>query len=233
MNLVTSNQTELFNYSFEGLTVIEPGETIKYQLTINPLKQFHLKAIEWVIPDCIKSDISLIEINLDLDPSATFTKEILFFTIPGKEDFGEISFRIDYSHSGSAGKQTKDIIWISVYERKVAGVNSLDDELRNRLVNVVNFRPQNGHIFLADYASFFDDFLNITVPPQIVEILSEDFALPNEGLPLQREKYIEIITGKLTFYGMTRLELLFEEYCNESDDRFDLQEAKEVINPNI
>jgi hypothetical protein len=233
MNLTTSKQTEYFHYSFEGLTVIEPGQQLAFKLTIQPLKPFYLQAVHWQLPEALNSPVPFLDVNQDLTPSIPFQKDILFTSLTGKEGFGEIKFKFNYKTGGTNIIEQEEVIWISVFERKVAGDKQLDDDLRNRLVSVVNFRPQNGHIFLADYASFFDDFLNITVPPHVVKFLSEDFALPNEGLPLDHEQYIRIITGSLTFYGMERLELLFEEDCNESDDRFDFQEATEVINPKI
>lgn len=123
--------------------------------------------------------------------------------------------------------------WLSVFKKQEANKEELSSELRKRLIQVVNYRPRNGHIFLANYELFFNDFLNIEIPEGTSRFLSEEFGLPSEGFPVNDELRLEIIHGRFSFYGIEELELLAEEDCNESDDRFDADEAREVKNEEV
>ena len=85
---------------------------------------------------------------------------------------------------------------------------------------------------MADHVRFFSEFLNVEVTAEIAAILTDELLLEEEGLPVNEEIFYAIVTGQTQFYGMEKLELIYEEYCNESDDNFDTDDAREVpLNP--
>jgi hypothetical protein len=209
-------------------TVAEPGQTIKFEFRFSAIKTCKIKLLQWVAPLTLKSELPSLEIMDVVESGLTINKEITFFTTPSEEGFGEIIFTIHFETLNSLTLALEFPVWISVFKKMKADSNGLSDQLRLRLVSVVNARVRNGHIFLADYVSFFRDFLNIEVPDGIAKILAEDFGLPNEGLPVDKEIYTAIINGNITFYGIEKLELINEEECVQSDDKFDLDEMREV-----
>jgi hypothetical protein len=214
-----------------GPTVVAPGEDVVIKLVITAQKNCTIDTLKFNLPDAVFSETNPFEIDQNLEAGQTFEKELLFTTKPGNEGFGEIRFTLNYSLDGSETSKIEFAFWVSVFKRQIADGSELADPLRERLVKVVNSRNRNGHIFLADFVSFFDDFLNIEIPDRIAEILAQEFAFEDEGLPVDQEKYISIINGEFSFYGIEQLELIYEEECNESDDKFDMSAAAEVNNP--
>jgi hypothetical protein len=214
-----------------GPTVVAPGEDVVIKLMITALKNCSIGTLMFILPDAVFSDTNPIDIGQNLEEGQALEKEFLFTTKPGSEGSGEIEFILHYALGGSETTTTEFANWISVFKREIADGSELSDPLRERLVKVVNSRSRNGHIFLADFVSFFDDFLNIEIPGRIAEILAQEFAFEEEGLPVDQEKYISVINGEFSFYGIEQLELIYEEECNESDDKFDMSAAAEVNNP--
>lgn len=219
-----------FQVTLTGPTVVSPGEKVKLNLMVNCLKKCMLTKLHLEFPEVLQTEANTIEIMQELSEGQSFEKEIVLYTRANAEGFGEIHYRLAYQEAEQTAEHLKFTSWISVFKRAHVAASGLSDPLRERLVSVVNARNRNGHIFLADFVSFINDFLNIEIPDRIATILAEEFAFPDEGLPVDREKYIAIIHGEFSFYGIDRLELINEEDCNESDDKFDMSEAAEVNN---
>jgi hypothetical protein len=231
MELTSQLNSSGLQLTLTGPTVVAPGEDVVIKLMITSLKNCTIDTLNLILPDAVFSDTTPLEIGQSLKEGQTFEKELLLTTKPGHEGYGEIEFTLHYSLGGSETSKMEFASWISVFKRQIADGSELADPLRERLVKVVNSRNRNGHIFLADFVSFFDDFLNIEIPGRIAEILAQEFAFEDEGLPVDHEKYISISNGEFSFYGIEQLELIYEEECNESDDKFDMSAATEVSNP--
>eukprot|EP01013_Petalomonas_cantuscygni_P033911 TRINITY_DN61178_c0_g1_i1.p3 TRINITY_DN61178_c0_g1~~TRINITY_DN61178_c0_g1_i1.p3 ORF type:complete len:100 (+),score=2.92 TRINITY_DN61178_c0_g1_i1:481-780(+) len=75
---------------------------------------------------------------------------------------------------------------------------------------------------------FFSEFLNIEVPDEIASIINGEMLLEKEGLPVNEELFYAITIGQTQFYGLEKLELIYEENCTDSDDMFDMDDAREV-----
>lgn len=217
----------------EALTVIQPGESLTLKIKFIGLANFFIKRLETEAPKVVGIESPNLEIGQELAEGQTFNTEIVFETLEDREGFGDITTKVIYNDPNGEIKTALFSVWISVFIREIAEYSSLPDHLREKLVQVVNYRPRNGHIFLADFVSFFDDFLNIEIPQKIAGLLADEFALDQEGLPVDKEKYISIIRGDITFYGIEKLELIYEEHCNESNDKVDLSGIQEVTNPNV
>lgn len=228
MLFTTNSGNESVSLQFTAPTVVEPGEKIKATLVLTVKSKIDFQYMGWEFPDSINlEEIEGLEKSRTFEPGDTFEYVVIFGTDKYSEDYGLIKAAFVYS-IGSEKVELSFEAWISIFKRVKAAVEELSLELRKRLIEVVNFRIRNGHIFLADYNAFFDHFLNIEVPDSVREFLAEEFGLPNEGLPVDPETYLLIIGGLISFYGIERLELIAEEDCNESDDRFDLYAVREV-----
>ena len=214
-------------------TVVQPGENLELKMKFTGISSCYLKRIEIEAPVAVIPDSPILEIDQELTVEQSYDLATVFKTKKDREGFGDIKIRILYDGESGESKTVLLSVWISVFYREIAEYSSLPDPLREKLVEVVNFKPRNGHIFLADFVSFFDDFLNIEIPGKIAALLADEFALDQEGLPVDKEKYISIIRGDITFYGIEKLELIYEEQCNESNDKFDLSGIREVTNPNV
>ena len=57
--------------------------------------------------------------------------------------------------------------------------------------------------------------------------------MDQEPLPVNEETFYRIATGDVSYYGIEKFELIAEEECVESDDRFDAENLKEVRHPDI
>ena len=230
MQLTTPAGNEQVNTSVTAPTVVEPEQDVIVRLHISAFQNIELLALDFDIPEVLikNEEEPSTSFPLSLQPEDTFEKDVIFKTHAGQEGFGLIKGKLVYNIQ-EIENSIEFELWISVFKRVKAGDReALSTELRKRLVDVVNIRDRNGHIFVADYVAFFNDFLNIEVPETVQEILAEDFQLPIEGLPVDEETRLQIILGNKTFYGIEKLELIPEEECVESDDRFDPYDAREV-----
>lgn len=239
MVLPTPFTHELIELTLRAPTVVDPGDSAPLEV--------HLQARQ----DCVIHDITFtrrdVPARIAPDPAWATTRPLALSagaeyrwrgelqTTDGLEGYGLLLLEVNF---GDPTDPTTPVslhgnAWLSVFAPARAATDGLDDALRERLIGVTNYRPRNGHIFLADYAAYFRDFLHIEVPPEIASALAEDFGLPDEGLPVDEETRYEILIGRRTFYGIEYLELIAEEECNESDDRFDAEAAREVSLPQI
>lgn len=237
MLLTTYHTNNFFHISCAYPSVIQPGEELKISLKITAIKTCELKKVTWnldgITNKTVKIDIAYLGLNQDLLEGKSLDHELIFSTEVGKEGYGEINMTLDFSTVDGLEKAFSWDLWISIFKRVLANnKNALEDDLRKRLVNVVNARTRNGHIFMADHVRFFSEFLNVEVTAEIAAILTDELLLEEEGLPVNEEIFYAIVTGQTQFYGMEKLELIYEEYCNESDDNFDTDDAREVpLNP--
>lgn len=235
--LVTSaHKNEFIQISCTCPTVIQPGEKFQVDLNITAMKTCRLSEINWdlagIANRAVESEKERLELNTDLLEGKSIDQQVVFTTSVGQEGFGEIQLTIGFSATGSMERSFKWNIWASIFQQVAASdKNGLEDDLRKRLVEVVNCRTRNGHIFMADHVRFFSEFLNIELSATIAAILTEELLLKEEGLPVNEEVFYSIITGQYVFYGMEKLELIYEENCKESDDKFEIDDAREVATP--
>ena len=228
MIYTTNASNEFIALRFTAPTVVEPGDKISAILEITFYIDLVFQYTSFEFPDSLTME----EIE-GLDKPRTFKAgdqlktNVIFLTDKFLEDFGMIKMALTFQFDDEKIDFNEEV-WVSIFKKAKAREEELSSNLRKRLIDVVNFRPRNGHIFLADYNAFFEHFLNILVPESVQEFLSEEFGLPNEGLPVDPETYHLIIGGQTTFYGIQKLELIAEEDCEESDNRFDAAVVREV-----
>lgn len=232
MQLTIPIQSEFFELRATAPTVIQPGEKMVVSLELTAQVTFTLTQLLWEIPEDLplEQEESAMDFPLTLNAGDTWTFEQVF-SAKAEEGYGELTGRLVFHAEGSSeAMEVSWQHWVSVFEKaEVAVTEYLSDELRNRLIAVTNARPQNGHIFLADHGRYFADYLHIGIPERLASILAGEFGLSDEDLPVDFEQYILFAQGRRTFYGIEVLELIAEEDCNESDDRFDPESTQEAI----
>ncbi len=213
-------------------TVIEPEEKALLHVHWTALQKCVIASVSFEVENTpvkiLSSDELLEQLPLTLAANDSFEWEFPIQSTKDLEGFGIIHSKTLLKFEDGESKDLKTDTWQSVFNNELAARDGLSYELRKRLIDVVNYRPRNGHIFLANYELFFNDFLNIKIPESIARFLSEEFDLPSEGLPVDDEIRYEVINGNYTFYGIEELEMLAEEDCAESDSRFDADGAREV-----
>ena len=230
MKLITPVHTTFLDIASTALTTIQPGETLGVLIHVTAIQACELVELGWKVPSVLKiSPTPGPSLPIKLEAGRAIDLQATFASNAEQEGFGEVHASLKVSPAGGREETVTWSAWISVFKRQTADdPEQLSEELRHRLVQVVNARPRNGHIFLADFVAFFDHFLNIAVPKSIVIMLAQDLMLGAEGLPLSPEILLEIILGNKRFYGIDSLELIPEEECEESDDRFDPLDAREI-----
>lgn len=239
MILTTPVATPTVEIQMADRTVIEPGSRLYVKLQIVARQPCTITGLEWNLPKMLRLDPESepMELPMPLDEGQELAVAVIFFADERTEGFGEIEAALHLRAADSEAKVAW-AVWISVFKRAVAreedDTGGLSDPLRDRLLGVVNAvrttddPHRNGHIFLADPVAFFDDYLNIAIPDNLAMVLLERFALPTQGIPVSKDVYQDMALGVKNFYGMVRLELIPEEECEESDDRFDPEDAREV-----
>ena len=228
MYLSIITERDDFRLTASAPTVISPDGKFSLQLLIQAHADLTLESLSWQLPSCLDDAGAELSPSLPLALAAGESAELQLVLTPQEMGFGFLTF---YLHTGETSTEPACSWqhWVSVFKpAKPSADEPLPDDLRQRLISVVNYDAQNGHIFLANYTRFFNDYLNILVPEERQEQLAEEFALPAEGLPLDDETYLLIAQGKMTFYGVEKLELIAEEDCNASDDRFDPDSTRET-----
>ncbi|SEJ56060.1 hypothetical protein SAMN05192553_10587 [Cyclobacterium xiamenense] len=238
MQISTQHKNQLIQISCTSPSIIQPGEKLLVNLHITALQRCKLDQLTWKLKQItngvVKNEKDGMELSLDLQEGESFEQQVVFTSIPGKEGFGEIPITLHFAPLGSSEKPFSWNLWISVFERVTANdKEGLNDNLRKKLVDVVNSRTRNGHIFMADHVRFFSEFLNIEVPEIIASMMTEEMLLKEEGLPVNEELFYAIVTGNIQFYGMEKLELIYEENCEESDNKFEIDDAREVAKAGI
>lgn len=213
-------------------TVIEPQEKALLHVHWTALQECSIVSVSFELENApvkiLTGDELLEQFPKIMAAGDSFEWEFPIHSVKDQEGFGIIHSKTILKLEGSESLGLKTDTWLSVFKDELAAVDGLSYELRKKLIDVVNYRPRNGHIFLANYELFFNDFLNIKIPESIARFLSEEFDLPSEGLPVDDEIRYEVIHGNYTFYGIEELEMLAEEDCNESDSRFDADGVREV-----
>lgn len=233
MLLSTPLSSDLLSLTATAPTVVAPGTRFDLTFKFTALQALTLRTIHWEIPTRLAIEIDAAEEILPYTFEAGDTYEAALNVYTQEEGYGEMQgiFILEQiNDDGTVETISMRLhLWLSVFERKMArAAEGLQDELRHRLIEVVNVRDRNGHIFLANFGAFFDDFLHIEIPHTIANLIGEELGLPVQNLPLDPEIYLETILGTKRFYGIEKLELIAEEECVESDDRFDPDDAREV-----
>lgn len=228
MLYTTHASNEFVALRFTAATVVEPGKKISALLELTFYKDLVFQYSSFEFPQSMTmEEIEGLDKPKAFKAGDQLKTSVIFLTDNFSEDFGLIRLALTFQSDQEKIDLVEDV-WISIFKKAKAAEQELSLNLRKRLIDVVNFRPRNGHIFLADYNAFFEHFLNIIVPKTVREFLSEEFGLPNEGLPVDPETYHLIIGGDTSFYGIQKLELIAEENCEESDNRFDAEVVREV-----
>ena len=231
MLLTTTTQIPELGIASTALTVVEPGDAVEVRVVVTASQAVELLDLSWDNPTTLhpNSTRTTISFPASLQAGDVAQGDVVFTTETGHPDFGLMTASLRCRRPDGSETTVSWETWISVFPREQAtDPRGLSDEHRERLVTVVNDRDRNGHIFVANFVSFFSDFLNLVVPPGSVGILSQEFDLEDEGLPVDEETYQLIILGLMSIYGLVRLELLFEEDCPETDEYIDLSGSREV-----
>ncbi len=231
MQLTTPTETPLVQVAATAPTVVQPGEEVVVTIAVEARQPVELLALQWEAPEVVRLvPDQRLDLPVSLRAGERFEARQVFLTDPQQEGFGEMHATLALRGEGETARTAASwTAWISVFEpMKAPDDEPLNDRGRRRLIEVVNARARNGHIFLADSVAFFDDFLHILISERLAAVLAREFGFADEGLPLDRAAYLHVILGLLSFYGIEKLELIAEEECEESDDRFDPDEAREV-----
>jgi hypothetical protein len=209
---------------------MQPGERLELGLQIVATRDCELLALDWtLLPGLTVTGGPPIAFPARLAAGQTLAALAAFQSQAGQELFGELGAVLRYRAAGGPDSTAAWSSWLSVFQRRVADDREpLSDDLRARLINVVNARDRNGQIFIAAPVAFFDDFLNVEVPPARQRLIAAEFRFQEEGLPLSPELYTSFILGEMSFYGIERLELQAEEDCPDEDDRFNAPDVREV-----
>lgn len=230
MNFTEIFEHEVVQVTVSAPTVVEPGSRVRATITLSPGKAVVLEDISWETPGVVYQDTSEVyeSLPVTVEAGAEYTFDVAFYTTEGVEGFGEIEHLLHIKPESGDTVYFTVSHWISVFTTAEPSITEpLSDGYRARLINVVNARPRNGHIFLADSVSFFRDYLNLLIPESFASQLYEIFGVSPDELPVGPEQYEEFRRGTMQFYGIEELTLLAEEDCNESDDRFDATAMKE------
>lgn len=226
MLLSTPTHTPLLDVVSTAATVVQPGERLEVKIRVFAKKDCELLGLDWKAPTSLKQLSSQTTFPITLSSGQSFETQVIFSTDAQREDFGEMQANLR-ARAGSEELTINWTAWISVFTRRRAdSPEGLSNELRQSLLDVVNARVRNGHIFLADQVAFCDDFLNIEIPVPIASLISEDTII--DGLPIDPEQRQMIILGMMTFYGFDDIKLLAMEHCPESDDCFEHTDDREI-----
>ncbi len=230
MLLTTTTQVPELEILSTAPTVVELGQAVEVHVRIAASQVVELLELIWNNPTTLLPDTAAPTMSFPSNLSAGDVAEgdVVFTTAAGRRDYGLMTATLRFRRQDGTEATASWEAWISVFPREHADAQELSDDHRNRLVSVVNARDRNGHIFVADFVSFFSDFLNLVVPAGTAGFLSQEFELDEEGLPVDEETYQLIILGLMSIYGLVRLELLFEEDCPETDEYVDLSAMREV-----
>jgi hypothetical protein len=233
MLLSTPLRTDALLLSSTAPTAVAPGTVVPVRLEVAAVEACELLELRWTIPAHLgPSTPPSLPTALAAQEARTF--DLSFPTAVGADGGGLIEGALRLRRTGGSESTLTWSAWISVYSRERADdPKRLSDAHRQRFLDTVNARRRNVDIFLANYGAFFDDFLNLELDPAIAASLSQEFGLPVEGLPLDSERRLDVILGRLSFYGIEDAKFLPEEECSEADDRFDARNAREVQNPDV
>ena len=234
MELAQPFESPEINGSVSCETVIEPGNDLTLKVNVFAQEKVSINDINWNHPAALTLDTIDPTFPLTIDAGQSALITVLFKSAPGIEDFGDIELKILFLTSNSSNLKSLVVEhWISIFERAAAAASGLDLVLRKRLVDVVNFKLQNAHIYLGDFERFFDHYLNIEIDRRIADLIREEMTMSLRELPVDEETWHLINIGRTTFYGIKEFELIPEEECNESDDRFDPNGLKENEHPDV
>lgn len=214
-------------------TVVRPGDDVYVRLNIQTQAPIQIIALRWNTPVALTPEPQVTPFPLSL--SANSGQEIvqIFHTDTNSEAFGEIEVTMEY-RAGSAVESAIMLWrhWISVFRRVTEDdAAGLSGDSRDKLVGVVNARLTNGFLYMADFVKFFDHYLNIDIPSHLATRIAKELDLLKQEIPVDEETFHRIAIGEVSFYGIEKFELIPEEECEESDDRFDADAIREVVHP--
>ena len=215
-----------------AFTVMAPGSVLDLALDITVQNELQLVSIEWSFPAnlSIKTNPLDGKLPLDIKPSAGWQGNYELSAQVGQQGFGWIEFVLQYKKPDRDSViELKGKIWISIFEfEKAPYPEPLADHLRDRLIAVTNAEPRNGHIFLADFALYFSDYLNVGIDPSAVPEIAAQVPFATDGLPVDSEIRGQIRRGGMLFYGIDDLKMFGEEECEQADSHFITESVKDV-----
>ena len=149
MELVIPVSNEYIELTSTAPTVIIPGEKLAVRLSITTLQQCELIDFSWKTPPVIDSEPEEYEnlFPVEAEEGRDISFEIVFPASSDNQGFGDIEFSLKYRTPDGEEISLDWSAWISVFnpaepnDRQV-----LDDELRQRLIDVVNAKTQNGRL---------------------------------------------------------------------------------------
>lgn len=229
MLLSTPTTNDILEVIYTAETVVKPGDELVVHIKLLAFTSCKILGIEWEHPETMAlspEQPDMFPNTLEADQS--FETKFVFLTRAGQEDYGDMHGHLTVSLLEGEEKTISWSAWISVLKYRVADdPEGLTDEQRDVLLGVANANNTNAQAFVADPFSFLKDFANIEATDEIIEMVSVDHEFHLEGIPVDKKTYTDIILKKKKFYGM---EFEFEpvEYCPESDDRIDFDDAREI-----
>ncbi len=235
MEVTITSKEEQFTIQATCPTVITPGKEIRIVLNLTTITPIEIISLNWkVLPSFSPGSVS-VQFPLSIGANMNLDFILTFKTNDHQEEFGEIEAILTYRNASSI--QNMDARWkhwISVFNRvKEDDAAGLSPDSRKKLTSVVNTRLTNGFLYMADFTRFFNHYLNIEIPEPLATRISKELNLTQEGLPVEEEMFTRIAMGEVRYYGIEKFELIPEEECVESDDRFDPEELREVLHPEI
>jgi hypothetical protein len=233
MMLTLDVKQEPFTIKAECPTIVTPGKEIVIRLNLNVYSQVEFISLSWKTPPSLVQAIPSVQFPLSIGTNTTLDIIQSFKTDVNREDFGEIEATLTYrTPSSSQNFIVTWRHWITIFKRVTeSDAAKLSSDSRSKLVEVVNARLINGFLYLADFVRFFDHYLNIEIPGPLAAGISKELNLTQQDLPVDEEMFYRIAIGEVSYYGIEKFELIPEEECEESDDRFDPDEMKEVQHP--
>lgn len=228
MILKTPIETSYLTGTVKGDTVINPMETLSYSIHLNFRKTIKLLRISWSYPDVLVSEIDAMDIGEVFEEGQDYDVHIELISKNNTEGFGAVEFDFAFETMDGEVINEKVHILISVFKKTLADVTEMSEYLQERYLWWANDNLHHANILLADGIRCMEDFMHIEFPPELKEILSADLEFNAFGHPVSDEDYVAIILKKKNLYAIKDVVFYRDDYCNESDDKFDMSAAQET-----
>ncbi|SMO52856.1 hypothetical protein SAMN06265379_102272 [Saccharicrinis carchari] len=228
MILTTPIETAYLTGTVKGDTVINPGETLSYTIHLNFRKTVKLLHIKWSYPNVLVSETDSMEIGEIFEEGLDYDTQIQLLSKDETEGFGKVEFSFALATMDDEVTIEKVQILISVFKKTLADVSEMSEYLQERYLWWANDNLHHANILLADGLRCMEDFMHIEFPPELKEILSADLEFNAMGHPVDYEDYRAIILKKKELYSIKDVVFYRDNYCNESNDKFDISAAQET-----
>ncbi|MGQ1787586.1 MULTISPECIES: hypothetical protein [unclassified Saccharicrinis] len=227
MYLATPIESDYLTGNIHGETVINPAETLSYNVLLTFHKTIKLLSIDWSIPDILLSELNKKMVNEKFEDGLDYEFDIQLRSSE-HEGYGYVEITLELETLAGEIFYEKAQIPISVFKKVLADVSEMSEHLQKRYLWWANDNLHHAHILLADGLRCMEDFMHIEFPPELKETLSADLEFNAMGHPVSYADYIDIILKKKELYAIKDVVFYPDDYCNESDDKFDMSAAQET-----